>query len=112
MSVVAALLGRSVISAETRRAALGRTDIPVEQAWEAALHDAAAHGDLEMARLLLRLGADRHAPRCRGRLRLPCRRCPSPRSGRRQGPGRRRQTPAVTLRWLAACSAPPARSSG
>ncbi len=38
--------------------ARGRTDIPMEQAWETALHEAAAHGDVEMARLLLDLGAD------------------------------------------------------
>jgi hypothetical protein len=30
--------------------ALGRTDIPMEQAWETALHEAAAHGDVQMAR--------------------------------------------------------------
>lgn len=38
--------------------ARGRTDIPMEQAWETALHEAAGQGDLEMARLLLELGAD------------------------------------------------------
>jgi ankyrin repeat protein len=38
--------------------ALGRTDIPMEQAWETALHEAAAKGDADMARLLLDLGAD------------------------------------------------------
>jgi ankyrin repeat protein len=38
--------------------ALGRGDAPVEQGWETALHEAAAHGDLELARLLLSLGAD------------------------------------------------------
>ena len=38
--------------------ALGRTDVPMEQAWETALHEAAGRGDLEMARLLLGLGAD------------------------------------------------------
>jgi len=38
--------------------ARGRTDIPMEQAWETALHEAAGRGDVEMARLLLRLGAD------------------------------------------------------
>jgi ankyrin repeat protein len=38
--------------------ALGRTDIPMEQAWETALHDAAARGNLEVAALLLRHGAD------------------------------------------------------
>jgi ankyrin repeat protein len=38
--------------------ALGRADIPVEQQWETALHHAASEGDIEMARLLLELGAD------------------------------------------------------
>ena len=38
--------------------ALGRTDVPMEQAWETALHEAAAQGDVQMARLLLDLGAD------------------------------------------------------
>jgi hypothetical protein len=38
--------------------ALGRTDIPMEQAWETALHEAAAQGDVQMARLLIDLGAD------------------------------------------------------
>ncbi len=38
--------------------ARGRTDIPVEQEWFTALHEAASTGDAEMARLLLRLGAD------------------------------------------------------
>jgi hypothetical protein len=38
--------------------ALGRTDIPMEQAWETALHEAAAQGDVQMARLLVDLGAD------------------------------------------------------
>jgi ankyrin repeat protein len=38
--------------------ALGRADIPMEQAWETALHHAAGEGDTEMARLLLDLGAD------------------------------------------------------
>jgi Domain of unknown function (DUF1707)/Ankyrin repeat len=37
--------------------ALGRTDVPMEQAWETALHEAAAQGDTELARLLLKLGA-------------------------------------------------------
>jgi hypothetical protein len=36
----------------------GRTDIPVEQEWFTALHQAAITGDIEMARLLLGLGAD------------------------------------------------------
>ncbi|HEV2370391.1 MAG TPA: ankyrin repeat domain-containing protein [Acidimicrobiales bacterium] len=38
--------------------ALGRRDIPMEQAWETALHEAASRGDLRMARLLLDFGAD------------------------------------------------------
>ncbi len=38
--------------------ALGRTDIPMEQAWETALHEAAARGDVELARILLGLGAN------------------------------------------------------
>jgi hypothetical protein len=38
--------------------ARGRIDIPVEQEWFTALHAAAITGDIEMARLLLRLGAD------------------------------------------------------
>jgi hypothetical protein len=38
--------------------ARGRTDVPIEQAWETALHEAAGSGDIELARLLLRLGAD------------------------------------------------------
>jgi Ankyrin repeats (many copies) len=38
--------------------ARGRTDIPVEQEWFTALHQAAVTGDIEMARLLLGLGAD------------------------------------------------------
>lgn len=38
--------------------AKGRTDIPMEQAWETALHQAAADGDVDLAELLLRLGAD------------------------------------------------------
>jgi hypothetical protein len=38
--------------------ALGRGDIPMEQAWESALHVAAGDGDAELARLLLGLGAD------------------------------------------------------
>jgi ankyrin repeat protein len=38
--------------------ARGRSDIPMEQAWETALHAAAGDGDLELARLLLDLGAD------------------------------------------------------
>ena len=38
--------------------ALGRTDVPMEQEWETALHEAAGTGDLELAQLLLDLGAD------------------------------------------------------
>jgi ankyrin repeat protein len=38
--------------------ALGRTDVPMEQAWETALHAAALQGDVNLARLLLGLGAD------------------------------------------------------
>jgi ankyrin repeat protein len=38
--------------------ALGRTDVPVEQPWETALHEAAARGDVALARLLLERGAD------------------------------------------------------
>jgi ankyrin repeat protein len=38
--------------------AKGRGDIPAEEQWETALHAAASTGDLELARLLLRLGAD------------------------------------------------------
>ena len=38
--------------------ALARTDVPMEQAWETALHEAAARGDVQLARLLLDLGAD------------------------------------------------------
>ena len=38
--------------------ALGRTDIPSDQQWQTALHKAAEDGNLELARTLLRLGAD------------------------------------------------------
>ena len=38
--------------------ARARTDTPTEQQWETALHHAAGAGDLALARLLLRLGAD------------------------------------------------------
>ena len=38
--------------------ARGRSDVPMEQAWETALHEAAGSGDVELARLLLDLGAD------------------------------------------------------
>ncbi|MFC4603019.1 ankyrin repeat domain-containing protein [Rhodococcus kronopolitis] len=38
--------------------ALGRSDLPIEQPWETALHEAAGAGDRELVTLLLRLGAD------------------------------------------------------
>jgi hypothetical protein len=38
--------------------ALGRGDMPVEQPWQTALHQAAGDGNLPMTRLLLSLGAD------------------------------------------------------
>ena len=38
--------------------ARGRADIPAEQEWFTPLHEAASTGDVEMARQLLRLGAD------------------------------------------------------
>jgi ankyrin repeat protein len=38
--------------------ALGRSDVPMEQAWETALHVAAGNGDIRLARTLLDLGAD------------------------------------------------------
>ena len=38
--------------------AKARADTPAEQEWETALHHAAGEGDLDLARLLLRLGAD------------------------------------------------------
>jgi hypothetical protein len=38
--------------------ARGRLDIPLEQQWFTPLHAAAQNGDVELARLLLRLGAD------------------------------------------------------
>jgi hypothetical protein len=38
--------------------ALARGDVPIEQEWQTALHEAAAAGDLEAARMLLDLGAD------------------------------------------------------
>ena len=38
--------------------ALGRSDVVAEHPWETALHHAAGDGQLEAARLLLRLGAD------------------------------------------------------
>jgi ankyrin repeat protein len=37
--------------------ALGRSDVPVEEPWETALHEAAS-GSIELVRLLLALGAD------------------------------------------------------
>jgi len=38
--------------------AKGRTDVPSDQPWQTALHKAAEDGHLELARTLLRLGAD------------------------------------------------------
>ena len=38
--------------------ARGRTDVPSDQPWHTALHKAAEDGNLELARTLLRLGAD------------------------------------------------------
>jgi ankyrin repeat protein len=38
--------------------AMGRTDIPSDQPWQTALHEAAGDGNLELAAALLRLGAD------------------------------------------------------
>ncbi|HLK76993.1 MAG TPA: ankyrin repeat domain-containing protein [Streptosporangiaceae bacterium] len=38
--------------------AMGRTDMPSDQPWQTALHHAAGGGNLELARTLLRLGAD------------------------------------------------------
>ena len=38
--------------------AKGRTDVPSDQPWQTALHEAAGDGDLELAMTLLRLGAD------------------------------------------------------
>jgi ankyrin repeat protein len=38
--------------------AKGRTDMPSDQPWQTALHKAAEDGNLELARALLRLGAD------------------------------------------------------
>jgi hypothetical protein len=38
--------------------AYGRGDAPVEEEWETALHHSAAHGNVELARRLLDLGAD------------------------------------------------------
>ena len=38
--------------------AKGRTDMPSDQPWQTALHQAAGDGNVELARTLLRLGAD------------------------------------------------------
>jgi hypothetical protein len=38
--------------------ALGRSDVPMEQRWESALHCAAGEGEVDGVRLLLELGAD------------------------------------------------------
>jgi len=38
--------------------ARGRTDVPSDQPWQTALHKAAEDGNLDLARTLLRLGAD------------------------------------------------------
>jgi hypothetical protein len=38
--------------------AMGRSDVPMEQAWETALHVAAGSGDAQLARTLIDLGAD------------------------------------------------------
>jgi ankyrin repeat protein len=38
--------------------ARGRTDVPSDQPWQTALHKAAEDGNLQLARTLLRLGAD------------------------------------------------------
>jgi Ankyrin repeats (3 copies) len=38
--------------------AMGRSDVPMEQAWETALHVAAGNGDVQLARVLLDIGAD------------------------------------------------------
>jgi len=38
--------------------AKGRTDMPSDQPWQTALHKAAEDGNLELAKTLLRLGAD------------------------------------------------------
>ena len=38
--------------------AKGRTDMPSDQPWQTALHKAAEDGNVELARTLLRLGAD------------------------------------------------------
>ncbi|MEO6713423.1 MAG: ankyrin repeat domain-containing protein [Mycobacteriales bacterium] len=41
--------------------AYGRGDAPVEDAWETALHQSAANGNVELTRRLLDLGADPNA---------------------------------------------------
>jgi ankyrin repeat protein len=38
--------------------ARARVDIPVEQEWETALHEAAGSGEIDAARMLIKLGAD------------------------------------------------------
>jgi hypothetical protein len=38
--------------------ALARSDVPLEQEWQTALHEAVYLGDLDGARLLIGLGAD------------------------------------------------------
>ncbi|MGC1566863.1 MAG: ankyrin repeat domain-containing protein, partial [Trebonia sp.] len=38
--------------------AKGRTDMPSDQPWQTALHKAAEDGNVQLARTLLRLGAD------------------------------------------------------
>jgi ankyrin repeat protein len=38
--------------------ARARADFPIEQEWETALHEAAAAGEIDAARLLIELGAD------------------------------------------------------
>jgi ankyrin repeat protein len=38
--------------------ALGRSDVPVEQEWETALHSVVGEGDRELVEVLLSLGAD------------------------------------------------------
>jgi ankyrin repeat protein len=42
--------------------ALGRSDLPSNEPWHTALHVAAEHGDLALARTLLDLGADPNIP--------------------------------------------------
>ncbi|MGW0523802.1 ankyrin repeat domain-containing protein [Crossiella sp. NPDC003009] len=45
--------------------ARGRGDVPLEQPWQTALHTAIQVGDIEVVRLLLRLGADPGIRDCR-----------------------------------------------